>query len=376
MGSIQHRPERSKPWKARYRGPDRKERSVSFTRKVDAERHLRAELSKMDRGVWIDPTAGDITLSEWTEPWLQSLDLKPSTRASYESLLRSRVLPSFGDVPISKIEPTDVRTWVAGLVVEGLSASRIRQARHVLRASLEQAVADGRIGRNPTAHVKVPADRPREQRFLDADQVATLADTAESLQDGAGVLVRFLSYSGLRWGEAIALPRTNVDTLRARVHVRTAATEVSGEMVIGTPKSHRSRTVVLPRFLLDRIAAHLASHDSDRVFLSPAGGMLRSANFRRRVWLPALEAAQIEPGLRIHDLRHTAASLMISSGASIKAVQMALGHASATITLDRYSHLYQDDLEALADRLDERYRDADAAPVRPRALSAEVVSLS
>lgn len=100
----------------------------------------------------------------------------------------------------------------------------------------------------------------------------------------------------------------------------------------------------------------------DTVFTAPLGGPLRSANFRTRVWLPAVRAiTDTYPelaGLRVHDLRHTAASLAISAGGNIKAVQRMLGHKHASLTLDRYGHLYEEDLEQLAARLDRKYRGA------------------
>jgi hypothetical protein len=136
--------DRPKPWRARYRGPDGRERSRRFARKVHAERWLRDELGKVDRGLWVDPTAGAATsFAEWADGWLRGLTLKPKTRAGHESLLRSRVLPRFGAFPLAKITPAEVRAWHTGMLDEGLSPARVRQARQVLHAALEQAVATG-----------------------------------------------------------------------------------------------------------------------------------------------------------------------------------------------------------------------------------------
>lgn len=377
-GSIEQRKGRPAPWRARYRGADGRQHSASFRTKELAAQWLRSELGKLDRGEWVDPRSGLVPFGEWSEGWLAGLHVKPKTAEGYASLLRSRVAPTFGRVPLSRITPASLREWVAGMVAEGLSPSRVRQARQVVRAALGAAVADRLIARNPTDRLAVPADRPRAQRFLTAEQVAALAEAAEARQVGAGVLVRFLAFSGVRWGEAVALRVEALDVLRRRVHVRESATEISGRVVVGSPKSHRARTVVLPAFVVERLAAHLAGRSaqspesplspspSELVFAAPAGGFLRVGTFRRRVWLPATEAVGLS-GLRVHDLRHTAASLMISAGASIKAVQTALGHASAVLTLDRYSHLYQDDLEALAEAVHERFAAADVAQVWPRA---------
>ena len=365
-GSIQHRPDRPKPWRARYRGPAGREHSRSFARRVDADRWLRNELAAADRGLWVDPTAGDVTFADWVGNWSAGLTVKPKTAAGYQSLLESRVLPTFDAVPLRRITPAMVRGWVAEMAEEGLSASRQRQARQVLHAALDQAVSDGLIGRNPTDNVKVAATQPREHRYLTAEQVATLATACEGRQDGAGMLVRTLSYAGLRWGEAVALRPRAVAVLRRRIEVRESATEVAGKLVWGKPKSHRSRVVIVPTFIANRLGEHMVGlGPDDLVFQSPRRQPLRTGNFAKRVWRPAVAECRLD-GFRVHDLRHTAASLMISSGASVKAVQRALGHASAAITLDVYAGLFDDDLEALADALDARYAEADAAQVRPK----------
>ena len=166
-----------------------------------------------------------------------------------------------------------------------------------------------------------------------------------------GALVLLLGWSGLRWGEAVALRGERVDAGRRRIRVTEAVAEVGGRLEWGTPKTHESRTVLLPRFVIEGFPV-VASEEL--VFTAPKGGPLRTTNFRRDVWAPACEAAGMPEGLLVHDLRDTAASLMIASGASIKAVQRALGHASAKMTLDTYGSLFEDDLEDLADRLEAR----------------------
>jgi integrase len=225
----------------------------------------------------------------------------------------------------------------------------------VLSSILGQAVDDGRLVRNPCEKVKPPTVRPRRQRFLTAEQLAELADECGEY----GPLVWFLGWSGLRFGEAVALRVTRVNPPRRRIRVEEAATEVRGRLVFGTPKTHEARTVIVPRYVIERIEPLLANRGPDDfVFTAPRGGPLRANNFRRRVFNPAVERMGI-PDLVPHDLRDTAASLAISAGASIKAVQRMLGHASAKVTLDIYGGLFEEDLETLADRLEERYGDQD-----------------
>ena len=190
----------------------------------------------------------------------------------------------------------------------------------------------------------------------------------EERQPGAGHLAFFLGWSGLRWGEAVALRVESIAADRRRIRVREAATEVGGRLVFGSPKSHEARTVIVPRFVVDKLAPLLQGRKPDDfVFTAPRGGVWRGSNFRRRVFTPAARAAGLPQDLVPHDLRDTAASLMIASGASIKAVQRALGHASAKVTLDVYGSLYEEDLEALADRMEERYADLGGAQGVPEA---------
>lgn len=363
-GSIDNRPDRPSPWRARYAIPGGKQRSRSFKTKREAERWLRDELSKLDRSAWVDPNSGLRLYDDFVEEWLNGLvGIKDKTRVGYRGLLNSRVLPAFGMYQMRQINPSSVRTWVSAMDDEGLSPSRIRQAHQVLHASLEQAAEDGLIGRNPAAGVKVPSDEEREMLFLTVEQVRTLALEVEKYQRGAGTLITFLAWSGLRWGEVVALRRSSLNMLRRRVVVNRSATEISGSLTYGTTKNHRSRTIVIPDSVSELLAAHLMPGEfDDPVFVAPQGGPLRSANFRTRVWLPAVKTiTETYPeltGLRVHDLRHTAASLAISAGGNIKAIQRMLGHKHASLTLDRYGHLYEEDLEELAARLDKKFRGA------------------
>jgi integrase len=142
------------------------------------------------------------------------------------------------------------------------------------------------------------------------------------------------------------------------LEVAESVTEVNGRAVFGTPKTHQRRSVPVPRFLVDDLAAQVAGMGpDDLVFTAPGGGVLRLMNFRRRVFDPAATAAGLG-GLTPHELRHTAASLAIASGANVKDVQRMLGHASAAMTLDVYAGLFEDSLEDVADRMDAMARGA------------------
>lgn len=359
-------------YRARYLGPDNRWRSKTFDRKVDAERWLRSSLGTVDRGDWIDPAMARVRLVHVADRWLVSIaQLKPKTRANYESLLRVHVLPAFGEWELRRIDRLAIREWLARLQANGLSTSRVRQARQVLVSILELAVEAGHVSANAGRGLKVTGGQRQEMLHLDANQVAVLSEAVDQIQPGSGILVLVLAYCGLRWGEAVALRRGRCDLLHSRLQIRESMAEVSGELHFGPTKTHQDRTILLPPFLRDRLSEHLAAH-VDRtttalVFTSPNGQPLRNSNWRNRVWRPACEESGMPEGLRPHDLRHTAASLLVSAGANVKAVQRHLGHATATQTLDRYTHLFTEDLEAVAERLEEVWRSQIASSARPGA---------
>jgi integrase len=151
-----------------------------------------------------------------------------------------------------------------------------------------------------------------------------------------------------------------------RIDVRRAFSDVGGKIVLGTPKSHLARTVPLPRFLAAELAAFVQNKNpDDLVFTVASGSMVRSANWRQKVFLTARKQAGISHRFRIHDQRHTAAALMIQAGYPPKMLQEILGHANITTTLDLYGHLYPGDMHRYADRLDDAATDARTAKIQP-----------
>lgn len=354
MAHIQRR--RNRPgWVARYIDPSGRERSRSFRRKVDAERFLvTVEASKL-RGEWVDPALSRTTVEVFSERWRATIAaLAPSTREGYETKLRTHVLPTFGSVPLRNVTSLAIREWLASMQASGLSRHTARQAKQVLGAILSLGVDEGYIPRNPAAGVRLGKATKEEQHVLTDRQVAELARV---IADPYGAWVWFMAYSGLRWGEAAALTRRRVE--RRRVRVVQSLSEVGGAHFKPT-KTYASRTVILPGFVSGLLTEHIDRCVDRRpealVFTAPKGGPLSSRNFRRRVWSPALEAACLPERVRMHDLRHTCAALMISEDANPKQIQCHLGHSSITVTMDNYGHLFSGDVEALADRMEERIR--------------------
>lgn len=344
-------------YRARYQDPHGDWHVETFDRKRDADEFLADTKREMKRGTWIDPENAEMLLREWAADWLDSKrSIKPKTRAGYKSLLRSRILPTFGDVPLGHIRPLDVETWVDAMDAEELSASRIRQAHQCLNAMLKAAVRSEMIFRNPAQGVELPSGTSSERRFLTAEQVATLADAFPTHE--YRTLIYVLAYGGLRFGEAAALRRKDADLLRKRLVVAENLSNVGGELIFTDTKNHRVRTIQLPTFVVEMLARHMEDVDDDPealIFTSPKGHPLRYSNFRRNFWNPSREEAGL-PDLTPHDLRHTCASLLRAMGADAKAVQAQLGHSSVQVTLDTYTHLFEGALDDVMSAVDAHHR--------------------
>jgi integrase len=359
MGNIQKRPDGK--WRARYRDPGGKERSRHFERKLDAQRWLNEIEIAKSRGEWTDPALGKITVGTWSQTWLKGLShLKPSTRTRYVLGVRCHILPTWQNVPLKRVTHGDVVTWVQDLADQELAPATIRYAYRIFSLMLDLAVRDRRIPSNPASGVRLPRVEQSNKRFLTVEQVVQLAEACGPHR----LMVTFLAYTGLRWGEMAALRVNRLDFPRRRVNVVTAASEINGKIVVGTPKNHQHRAVPLPRFLAADLAEHVAHlSPDDLVFSAPKGGYLRNTNFRRRIFNAATESVGLA-GFTPHELRHTAASLAVAAGANVKAIQRMLGHASAAMTLDIYAGLFAEDLDVLADQLDQMHRSASADSVR------------
>jgi integrase len=345
-------------WRARFVDDEGRERAKGFQRKSEAQKWLDAEVTaKLATGTYIEPSAGRITVSAVYQAWFAAQShISAKTAASRRSVWNNRVEPNWGEVPVAEVRSSAIRGWVAVMVAEGAGIPIIESAFGVLRQVLGAAVEDNRFARNPCDGVKLPKRRHADRGYLSHEQVATLASQVERNPE----VVRFLAYTGLRWGEMAALRVQDFDMLRRRMNVSRSVTE-SGGLQWSTPKSWERRSVPFPTALAEELAALMIGKDrDDLVFTDLRGGVLRNSNWRARVFRPAIERSQALddtfPAITPHDLRHTAASLAVSVRANVKAVQRMLGHAKASMTLDTYADLFDEDLDEVADRLNDAIR--------------------
>jgi integrase len=332
-------------------------------------------------GTHIDPRQGERPFAEVVEARKESWHrIERSTAARYESILSLYLLPEFGRTAIVGITHEVVQRYVNRLAADpNVSPSLARSIYATLRAAISYGVRMNLVKVNPCSKIDLPRPRRSEMLFLTASEVRALA---EAIDPYYRTLVYFAAYTGLRAGEIGALRRKDVDLLRGVVHVRRALKDVGGKLEFGPTKNRAERTVLLPRSLREMLAEHLSgslpggSGPESLVFPSRTGKPLRHNAFRQRPFKPAIvgdldnkdpkkRRAPALPsekhGLRFHDLRHTAASLSVAAGANIKQVSTRLGHSSVVITLDRYTHLFPDGEEALAEQLDATFAAAAAS---------------
>jgi integrase len=372
-------------YRVRYRKPDGAQTDKrGFTTKREASLFLASVTVSKATGEYVDPSDSRVRVDALGEAWLATKKgLKPSSYHSLETAWRVHVQPRWGSTPVGDIRPSAVEAWIAAMNAgtaptlrerhrantEGpRSATVVLRALGVLAGILDIAVKDRRIPKNPA---RGASNLPRKQsqkdrRYLTDADVVKLATAAASESPSLGTLVLVLAYCGLRWSEAIGLRVQDVNRLRRRLHINRAAVEVDGVIEIGAPKSWEKRTVPFPVFLSEPLEQLCDGKlNDDLVFADANGHYLRRAktNEGTTSWFARAIAGAGLPRLTPHDLRHTAASLAISSGANVKAVQRMLGHKSAAMTLDTYADLFDDDLDDVAARLDERASAANVGKV-------------
>lgn len=336
----------------RYRTPQHTQtKKRGFTTKRAAEAFANTvEVEKLT-GSYVAPSLGQVTIGELGKEWLaRQAHLKASWSARLESVWRVHVEPRWGRRRIADIRPTEVQKWVAEMK---LSPSSVAHAQTVLAGILDDAVADRRLATNPARGVKLPRKTTTKPRsFLTAAQVHTLADESKHPD-----IVLLLATTGLRWGEMAALRVRDVDLGRGRIRVERSASKVNAKTIIGTTKTHAARSVAVSASVLKLLAPAMVGKSPDELLWRRSDGHPLRPPTTTHWFGAAVKRCQAAdekfPRVTVHELRHTAASLMIASGANVKTVQSQLGHKTATMTLDQYGHLFPDDLDEVADKMDD-----------------------
>ena len=342
-------------------GPDGKRKRVSVTGASVEE--VQEKLNAMKRDWLLGLPVGEKqqTVSEYLIRWLEDAarpSIRPTTYQRYATLVRNYISPRIGTVELGKLSPVHVQALYADLERDGVSP-RMRQFIHaVLHRAMEQAVKWQLIARNPCAAVERPRVPRKEFRVLDADEARRLLEAAKG--DRLEALLVLALTTGMRQGELLGLQWEDVDLKNGTIYVRRTLLEVDGRLTTGETKSGRNRRLDLPKIAVEALREHrkrmmAEGHPGPWVFCDTKGGPIRKNNLIRRWFKPLLEKAGL-PEIRFHDLRHTAATLLLTLGVHPKVVQERLGHSQISVTLDTYSHVLPSLQKQAASKLDAMFR--------------------
>lgn len=345
-------------YRVRYRNPaGRQTDKKGFKTKDEAERFAANLSVAMDRGDYVAPSKGRVTVSSMSSTYLakKRAMLKVSSFQILEAAWINHVEPVWGTVALNRITPASVELWIAQLSAGQtatergpLGASTVIRCHEVLAGILDLAVKEKRLASNPARGVELPRKLPKRKIYLTHQQVRAIAAASGHYE----ALVLTLAYTGMRWGEAAGLLVSAIDFKRRRIMIDRNVVQLGGRFVETTPKNGRARSVPFPPFLTPYLRLAVANKlPTASVFTQPDGKTLRRPTSGGS-WLEAAQKATDAPYFTPHDLRHSAASFAISAGANVKAVQRMLGHSSAAMTLDTYADLFEDDLDTVAEALD------------------------
>jgi integrase len=326
----------------------RQEWGSGFATRDEAERALTARLAQLDQGQGANPSGA--TLAAYLAGWLErKRGIRDGTQLVYATAIRRHIVPALGAVKLRRLTPEQVETFYLGLLDTWPGA--LPNVRTVLCQALDQAVRYGHLARNPARLVEVGAgDAPLPRVWTLAEARRFLSAAAAS---NVGDLYRFLLATGCRFGEAAALGWGDVDLDRRQVTIRQTRTlDRGGKPVVGTaPKTHSGRR----SFSIDTTTAAMLTRrrtesDGTLVFGRADGRMPAEATVRFRFLRLIAEAGV--PVIRIHDLRHTHATLALADGEDINVVSKRLGHKNVTITYNRYAHVNEAQQEQAAARVE------------------------
>ena len=327
---------------------------AGFATKREADEAMRKASVDALKGDRVSPDRQ--RLGAYLDSWLETVEsrLRPTTFASYEVAV-ARIKRHLGAVPLQALKPLEIERFYgklaksAGGRVERLSAKSIRNTHVVLRRALADAERLGLVNRNPAAAARPPVPGRVEQLTWSAEELQLFFESLRG--DRLEPLFLLIATTGMRRGEALGLRWRDIDFDGASASVVQTNTTVKGEPIISATKTNKSRrNVALGARALDALRAHRTQQREERLLAGPAwrtenelvftdeiGDMLHPDKITRY-----FERKQREAGLseiRLHDLRHSYATLALKAGIHPKVVSERLGHATVGVTLDLYSHV-------------------------------------
>jgi integrase len=332
----------------------------------DAQKFLTGVLRELDLGTFVEPMS--MTVSEYLDKWLLAAAkprLAERTYGDYEELLQRYVRQVLGNKKLSDLKPLHIQALYSAMQVRKLSPRVVRYVHAVISSAFKQAVKWGMLARNPAAFVDLPKQTRKEMKALSPEEAARFVNAAREDEHGLIFIVALLT--GCRPEEYLALQWKDIDLESGLVIIQRTLIwrRKGGGWYYGEPKTAKSRrSIPLPFSLVQDLRAHRRAQaearlkcgpewkDYNLVFTTDVGGPLMSQNLFRRHFKPTLKRAELPESIRLYDLRHSCATLLLAAGEHPKVVSERLGHATITLTLDTYAHVLPSMQKAASDRLE------------------------
>jgi integrase len=356
-------------YKARYRDEADKEHAKLFKLKRDAEKWIQQETASLVRGDWVDPSDKKITVRKYAAEWEAGQVGAAATARLTDNALRLHILPEIGDLRLGMVRRLHIQAMVKRLEQKGLAPGSVRNIYDVAARMFAAAVDDRRIPSTPCKKIQLPRGAEKE---VEIPTIAEIEEIRDRLDPRWQAIPTILVGSGLRIGEllglrpsdVVGLPDSDGDVvvgLRPLINVRRQRDAVTGEISELTKTAKSRRSVPVGQVVIETLVEHMAEFPTsdDALFLDEWGKPLTYRRWKQLLRDVAAEkvdedgeVVRTKISVTSHSFRHFAASALISGGASVKQVQTFLGHASATITLRTYAHLFPGDEDRTRDVLD------------------------
>ena len=330
-----------------------------LTKYFDTQRECREWIketqAQIDEGTAV---ATPQTLDEFLDAWLETVkpSMRPQSHGTYAWNVRHHIIPGLGNIRLRELRPDHIQRYYATKLDEGTGASTVRMSHGVLRRALGHAVKWGLLTHNVSDAVVPPKAKTREMSVWDTEQIRCFLRITEDHRWDA--LFYLAVTTGLRQGELTGLYWSDLDWKNGRLRIQR---QVYQGRVTELKTASSRRVVTLGEVALDKLYERQEHQARERdwgtweengfIFTSRRGSPVSHCSLYR-VFIDLTEKAGL-PRIRFHDLRHTAATLMLQQGVHPKVVQERLGHSSISMTLDTYSHVLPSLQEDVADRLDE-----------------------
>lgn len=336
--------------RARYRDEAGKEHARHFATKREAQRWLDEVTASVVRGDYVDPKAGKTTLAAYAASWQAIQVSSAGTQRIVDNALRLHIVPVLGSQPLGTVRRSHVQALVKELEAKGLAPGSVRNIYEVLSRMFDSAAEDRVIQATPCRRITLPRGDGVEVVPPTLEQIEAIRSHLDERWRAIPIV---LAGSGLRIGELLGLGMFDVDYLRRCIRVERQRVQ-TGDLAPLKSKTSR-RTVPVGQVVVDALTAHLGTFPGtdEALFVDELGAPLTYRRWKR-LWSVAASSAGVDA--TSHDLRHFAASALISGGASVKQVQMFLGHSSAVITLRTYAHMFPGDEDRTRNVLDAALR--------------------